>query len=266
MKKITTLIIDDEKEAREGVRMLVERSEDNDILGLCKNGLEAIQQIDKLKPDLIFLDIQMPEINGFDVLNSISPEHLPLVVFVTAYDQYALKAFELHAVDYLLKPFSDERFFKALHYANQQIRQVTGKPLDSRLNSLLTSYLNERGSGEEDALIHEPKSKLAHLTNRLVIKSSGKILFLSLDEVIWIEAYDYYVKVHIKGKYYLLRESMKNMESRLPGEQFVRIHKSSIININYLKELEPSFNGEYAVHLTTGEKLKLSRSYREKLI
>ena len=266
MNKIRTLIIDDEPEAREGVKYLIEANQENELLGLCKNGLEAINQINALRPDLIFLDIQMPEINGFDVLNSIDSHAMPSVVFITAYDQYALKAFELHAVDYLLKPFTDERFYKALAHANQQIRNHSLRDINVQLASLLDSYKQDYPNSREDSLIKEPGTKKSPLQNRLVIKSSGKIYFIQLHEIIWIEAYDYYVKIHVQDRFYLLRESMKRMETRLPSDQFVRIHKSSIINLSYIQELEPYYNGEFFVKLSKGQKLKLSRNYRKNLM
>ncbi|MCB0838400.1 MAG: response regulator transcription factor [Bacteroidetes bacterium] len=266
MNLIRTLVIDDEPEAREGVKQLVEKSSDNVLSGVCKNGLEAIQKINSLRPDLIFLDIQMPEINGFDVLNSIDPHALPSVIFITAYDQYALKAFELHAVDYLLKPFTDQRFYSALGHANQQIRSRSIGDINVQLASLLDGYKKDYSTEKESSLIKEPASIKNPLQNRLIIKSSGKIYFIQLHEIIWIEAYDYYVKIHVKDRFYLLRESMKNMEVRLPSDQFVRIHKSSIINVSYIQELEPYYNGEFFVKLSQGEKLKLSRSYRENLM
>lgn len=256
--KIRTLIVDDEAEAREGGRLLLQKDADIALVGMCKNGLEAIQMIKEEKPDLVLLDIQMPEINGFEVLSSLVENSMPTVIFITAYDQYALKAFEIHAVDYLLKPFTDERFFQALNYAKQHINSTSLNSVHQKLHNLIDSYQAQIPE-QTDHLVQEVNLR----SERLIIKSSGKIVFMQLPEIIWIEAYDYYIKIHLKDKTYLVRESMKRMNEKLPAKQFVRIHKSSIVNLQYVRELEPYQNGEYFVHLSTGQKLKLSRSYRE---
>lgn len=259
---IKTIIIDDEEEAREGVRVLLERDPEVELVAMCKHGLEAINAIYEHQPHLVFLDIQMPEINGFEVLNSIRPEAMPAVIFVTAYDQYAIRAFEVHAIDYLLKPFTDERFYRALTFAKQHIHQ---KNLNPKLNALLQQYQKENTQAQGDYLIQERASNRPS-SNRLVIKSSGKIYFIQLEDIRWIEAYDYYIKIHIEGRFYLVRESMKRMVQKLPENQFARIHKSSIVNLNQIVELEPYFNGEYIVHLQSGEKLKLSRNFKKNLL
>lgn len=260
---LKVLIIDDEEEAREGLRVMVEQLEDTALLGMCKNGLEAIGEIIRLKPDLVLLDIQMPEINGFEVLNSLAPSQLPAVIFVTAYDQYALKAFEVHAIDYLLKPFTNERFYKAMTHARAHFQKQT---IQNRLEKLLQSYQQEQGESMENTLISDKKEAESPQAQRLIVKSSGKIHFIPYEEIHWIEAYDYYIKIHVKDRYFLVRESMKRMEQRLPASLFARIHKSSIIHLNQIKELEPHFNGEYMVHLKNGNKLKLSRNYKHALI
>ena len=260
MNKVKIVVVDDEEEAREGVKQLLESDTEIELLSVCKNGLEAIQDINQLKPDLVFIDIQMPEVNGFDVLNNIRIKPFPMVIFITAYDQYALKAFEIHAVDYLLKPFTDERFFKALNYAKTQVRESSIENIESKLSSILTSYQQDQGGSESNRLINENTG-----SGRMTIKSSGKIYFVPLDEIRWVEAFDYYIKIHVKDKFYLVRESMKKMEQKLPGEKFMRIHKSSIVNLEFINELEPHFNGEYLLRLIDGQQLKVSRSYRKNL-
>ncbi len=260
---LSLLIIDDEEEAREGLRVMLEQLPDISLLGMCKNGLEAIREIIRLKPDLILLDIQMPEINGFEVLNSLPPELRPAVIFVTAYDQYALKAFEVHAIDYLLKPFTNERFFQALAHARAHVQKQS---IQQKLEKLLQTYREEQNRDDAGQLITDKKEAEDLIPNRLIVKSSGKIYFLSYEEIEWVEAYDYYVKIHVKGRFFLVRESMKRMQERLPGTLFARIHKSSIIQIDQIRELEPHFNGEYMVHLKNGLKLKLSRNYKAELM
>lgn len=265
MSSIRTVIVDDEEEAREGLRSLLDNQDDVEVVALLENGLEAIEKIQKHEPDLVFLDIQMPEINGFEVLSSLPSHSLPAVIFVTAYDEYALKAFEVHALDYLLKPFTDERFYKALDHAREELDKSTDQSLNHQLKQLLKSYKKDI-SEKPNALIHEADSIDNAINNeRLIIKADGKIKFLSLDNLRWIEAQDYYVKLYYEEETYLVRETMKAMDEQLPGEQFLRIHNSNIINTSYVDEMEPYFSGGYIVKLTTGEELKMSRGYAKKL-
>jgi two-component system, LytTR family, response regulator len=260
MKKIKIIVVDDEEEAREGIKQLLAEDSEIELLSVCKNGLEAINEINRSTPDLVFLDIQMPEINGFDVLNSIKIKPLPMIIFITAFDQYALRAFEIHANDYLLKPFTDERFYQALEFAKNQIRNASIDNINRKLTSILTNYVNNNSEKDSDRLINENSG-----LNRMIIKSSGKIYFIQLDDISWVEAFDYYVKIHVKDKFYLVRESLKKMESKLPGDKFIRIHKSTIINMDYVRELEPHFNGEFIVKLNNEKQLKVSRSFRKNL-
>ncbi len=253
--KITTIIVDDEPEAREGIALLLADDLEVKIVAVCANGLEAIQAINELAPDLLFLDVQMPQVNGFEVLNSLAPERCPSVIFTTAYDAYALQAFEVHAIDYLLKPFTDERFFRSLNHAKQLIRAQQSSALPSLLQEHQTK------TADESTLIQEenPATK-----DKLVVKADGRVHFVAYADIIWVEAYDYYVKVHVGDRYFLLRDSLKHLEQRLPSEQFVRIHKSSIVNRRYVEALLPQEHGsEFAVVLRNGPTLRSSRSYRE---
>jgi len=255
MKPIPTIIVDDESEAREGVELLLSKDKDISVVAVCKNGLEALKMINSLRPTLVFLDIQMPQINGFEVLNSLAPDCIPNVIFVTAFDQYAVQAFQLHAIDYLLKPFTDERFYDCLNHAKQRLYQQS-------YQGLLNEY-SEEHAADKDQVIH---ASLSGLEQKMIIKSEGKIHFIEYSEVRWIEAFDYYIKVHIANRFFLVRESMKSMEQKLAELSFVRVHKSSIVNLEYILELEPYFNGEYFIKLKGGEKLKLSRTYRKNLL
>src|SRR4051812_5636413 len=202
----------------------------------------------------------MPEMDGFGVLERLEAERLPVVIFVTAFDKYALKAFDFHALDYLLKPFDDARFEKALARAKQQLGQRELKDLSRRLISLLedrgASHVNE-GAAAAD--------KPARYQTRFLIKSGGRVSFIRADEIDWIEAEDYYVKLHVKGRGHLLRETMNDIETRLDPEVFVRIHRSSIVNLERVRELRQLFGGDYAVVLHDGTQLKLSRARRERL-
>jgi two-component system LytT family response regulator len=248
MEKIRTLIVDDEPLAREGIRMLVERDAEIDVIGECTNGQQAISAITEKMPELLFLDIQMPEISGFEVLEAIGAQTLPCVIFVTAYDKYALRAFEVHALDYLLKPFTGERFQSALERAKAQIKSRGGEQLNQKLVSLL-----------ED--IRKDKTYL----ERLVVKSAGRIFFLNVEEIDWIEAAENYVRLHTGRESHLIHGTMNKLASRLDPARFLRIHRSTIINVKRIKELQPMFHGEYVVTLRDGTQLNSGRSYRQKL-
>jgi two-component system LytT family response regulator len=257
-KKITTLIVDDEPLARRNIRLLLKDDREIEIVGEASSGREALALIRKHSPDLVFLDIQMPELDGFEVLESIEAERLPAIVFVTAFDQYALKAFEFHALDYLLKPFDDARFEKALRQAKLQVGQRELKDLSQRLVALLGSQVRREGSAAE------PTRQPQYLS-RLLIKSAGRVFFLKTDEIDYVQAEDYYVKLHVGRKGHLLRETMNEMESKLDPAKFLRIHRSTIVNIERIRELQQHFNGEYIVVLHDGTEHKLSRSRREQL-
>ena len=246
--RIRTLIVDDEPLARERIRALLQKEADIEIIGECADGRGAVAAISKDRPDLVFLDVQMPELDGFGVLEELESEARPAVVFVTAHDKFALRAFEVHALDYLLKPFDSGRFKKALERARDRIqRQQTGE-LSHRISELLADL----------------KTGAKH-TERLAIKSGGKVLFLKIDEIDWIEAADNYVELHIGNESHLHRETMAALEGQLPADKFMRISRSTIVNIERIKELQPMFHGEYAVILRTGMRLTLSRSHRDKL-
>jgi len=246
---IRTLIVDDEPLARDRIRGLLETESDFEVTSECNNASDAVAAIKQLQPDLVFLDVQMPELSGFDVLESVLPAPLPIVVFVTAHDQYALKAFEVHALDYLLKPFDRERFSAALKRVRAQlILQEENGELNKKLIALLESVKSER-----------------KYLDRLVIKSSGRVFFLKVEEIDWIEAAGNYVRLHAGKDSHLHRETMSGLESRLPPERFVRIHRSSIVNIERIRELRTLFHGDYELILQDNTQLVLSRAYREKL-
>lgn len=253
--KIKTLIIDDEPLARRNLRLLLEKDPQIEILEECRNGREAVKAINALSPDLIFLDIQMPEMDGFDVLARVGPERIQAIIFVTAFDQYALKAFDVHALDYLLKPYDDERFAHALNRAKSQIE---AREID-RLSKRLLALLEERDSERKGA-----RQQQNYLT-RVMIKVSGRVTLLKVDEIDFIEADGNYAKLHVGRKAHLLREKMHDLEGRLDPAKFVRIHRSVIVNLDRIKEMHPHFNGDYIVVLEDGRKLRLSRTRRENL-
>lgn len=253
--KIKTIIVDDEPLARRNLRLLLERDPQIEILDECRNGREAVKAINTLSPDLIFLDIQMPEMDGFDVLTRVGPEHIQAIIFVTAFDQYALKAFDVHALDYLLKPYDDERFARALERAKSQIAAREINQLSERLLALLEERETERKGSK-----HEER----YLT-RLMIKVSNRVMLLKVDEIDFIEADGNYAKLHVGKKMHLLREKMNDLEGRLDPARFVRIHRSAIVNLERIKEMHPHFNGDYVVVLEDGRQLRLSRTRREQL-
>ncbi len=249
-RKIKAIIVDDEPPARRNLRALLKAVPDIELVKECGNGRDAVEYIRALEPDLVFLDVQMPEMNGFEVLEQLTNQPLPVIIFVTAYDHYALKAFEVSALDYLLKPFDDARFHKALSQARRQIEQQDASELGRKLLTLL-------GTREV-----KPDAPPRYLT-RLMVKRAGRVIFIRTEEIDWVEAYDNYVRLHIGSKAHLLRQTMNELEAALNPEQFARIHRSTIVNLDRVKELHTHFNGEHLVILYDGTELKLSRTRRE---
>jgi two-component system LytT family response regulator len=246
--KVRTLIADDELLARERLRQLLADQPEIDLVGECADGRETVAEIRKKTPDLIFLDIQMPELDGFAVLDAINLEPMPIIVFVTAHDKFALRAFEVHAVDYLLKPFDRERFQSALQRALEQVKHRADPA---------------RAQAQAAALTEMPSP--AKPADRLAIKSGGRITILKTADIAWIEAAHNYVEIHEDKRSHLLRETMGGIEQKLCPEKFVRISRSVIVNVDRVKELQPTFYGEYKVTLHNGTQLTLSRRYRSKL-
>ncbi len=245
--RMRAVIVDDEFLGRTVIREMLRRDPTIDIVGECANGHEAIAALRTLSPDLVFLDVHMPELDGFEVLASLAPARLPLVIFVTAHDRFAVRAFEVHAVDYLLKPFDRERFDRALSRAKAHHHSNRGEEVNQRILALL----EER----------TPPRRL----ERIAIKARGRVLFLKIDEIDWIEAEGNYIRLHVRHESYLLRETIGGIEGQLDPRQFPRIHRSRIVNIDRVRELHPWSHGEYHVILHDGTKLTLSRSYRDRL-
>lgn len=246
--KIRTLIVDDEPLARERIRMLLNEEPDVEVLAESTNGTEALKAIEKLAPDLVFLDVQMPELSGFQVLDRLDASRIPVIIFVTAYDQYALKAFEVCALDYLLKPFDRERFGRALSRARAEL----GRRKSGQVNEQVLKLLSELQQGKK------------HL-EKLIIRQGGRVLFLRADEIDWIEAAGNYVRLHAGKEEYLYRETMQKLEGQLNPDRFARIHRSKIVNVERIKELQPWFRGDYIIVLRDNQKLGLSRTYRNRL-
>ena len=246
--KITALIVDDEPLARDRLQKLLDGVPDVTVIGQCTNGKEAVKVIRDKTPDLVFLDVQMPELDGFGVLAQLEPGKMPVVIFVTAHDKFALKAFEVHAVDFLLKPFDRERFQTALKRAKERLKQKRPGEFDQRLAALLAEIKPEAASME-----------------RMAVKTSGRVIFIKTADIDWIEAADNYVSLHVGTESHLHRETLTALAERLPPKKFMRISRSTIVNVDRIKELQPLFHGEYAVILRNGTTLTLSRSYRDVL-
>ena len=231
MASIKALVVDDEALARRNVTVLLTRDPDIGSVVECESGQAAIEEIRRSKPDLVFLDVQMPECGGFDVLELLGSDLPPTVIFVTAYDEYALRAFEAGALDYLLKPFDDARFDRALRRAKER----------------LTHFLPQR------------------TVQRLVVRNQGQVLFLSVGDIDWIEAADYYACLHVGSETHILRRTLSELEQDLGEEKFIRIHRSIVVNIERIRGLELQASGEYEVVLQSKVRLRLSRRYRKRL-
>lgn len=243
---IRAVIVDDEPLGRTVIREMLRGDAEIVLVGECGNGHEAIELLNQSPPDLLFLDVQMPEVDGFDVLNAL--DELPLVVFVTAYDQYAVRAFDVHAVDYLLKPFDRERFSRAVQRAKEQLRRAQQHAVNERILALL-----------------EAQKAQTRCLERLVIKNNGRVFLLKTADVDWIEAEGNYVKLHVGSVTHLLRETLTNLEAQLDPQRFARIHRSQLVNLDRIRELQPWSHGEFQVILHDNTQLTLSRSYRERL-
>jgi two-component system LytT family response regulator len=248
-EKIAALIVDDEPLARKFVRRMLEKHSAVEIVGECGNGNEAATAIKEKKPDLVFLDVQMPEMDGFTTLETLSAQSLPQIVFVTAYEQYAIRAFEIYALDYLLKPFDQPRFDKAM-------TRVYEKNVDREQAN------TER---KQIAALLENVSQKSPYLERLVVKTGGRIIFLKTSEIDWIQADDKYAHLHTGNKSHLVRQTLGALEAQLDPQKFIRIHRSAIVHIERIQELQPMFAGEHTVVLENGTKLTLSRSYKNKL-
>jgi two-component system, LytTR family, response regulator len=248
MERIRALIVDDEKPARRRLAELLRREPDIEVTGEARDGREAVALIQAQLPDLMFLDIQMPDLDGFAVLAVLEPEQVPVTVFVTAYDRYAIQAFEARAIDYLLKPYSDQRFEAALRRAHQFIRSRGAGEAHARLGALL-----------DDRAAASPEGGYLE---RLVLKTAGRVTFLGVEDVDWIEASGVYVNLHVGSRSHLYRSSLAHLLQRLDPKRFVRVHRSLAVNTDRIRELQPRSHGDYTVVLKSGLELVMSRGFR----
>jgi two-component system LytT family response regulator len=261
--RIRTLIVDDEPLARRGLSLRLARHPDIEIVAEAGNGREAFFLIGEHRPALMFLDVQMPGVDGFALLRTVPVTQLPLTVFVTAYDQYATKAFEANALDYLLKPIDDARLDAAVERARRGVSARTADEHRAQLLRLLGSLSGRPDLTLEQAL--EDASAAPPADDRLSIKDSGRILRVPMNDILWIDAAGDYMCVHTPADTHVLRATMRELESRLDPRRFQRIHRSTIVNVARVKELRSHLNGEYFLILDSGQQLKLSRSYKDKV-
>lgn len=235
--------------ARERLKQAFSADDEIEVVGECNNGAEAVKAIKEIKPDLVFLDVQMPKMNGFEVVENISAEKMPMVVFVTAYDEFALRAFEINALDYLLKPVDEERLAKTILRIKLQIKEEGRGDIENRLLQLL---------GKVESQAAYPK--------RIPVKTAQQTVLVATEDIDWIGGAGNYLELHVGKDIYLIRERLHKLEQKLNPEQFARIHRSTIVNIERIKTLNPMFNGDHVIILQNGAKLNLSRTYHEKLL
>ncbi len=247
---IRVLVVDDEPLGRERVRELLAQERDVELIGECSNGLQAVEAIESTSPDVVFLDVQMPELDGIGVVEAIGEQRCPHVVFVTAYDKYMERAFEVHAIDYLRKPYVDERFHAALRYARERVEERRGREADTDTNlfAKLEVLLQQSGRGTDRLVIRE--------------KESGEFRVVRTQEVEWIEAEEGHVRVHVGKTVHLWRKTLTEVEHRLDPRVFLRLHRSFIVNSTRIRTVTPLWKGEYTVTLESGKKLGTGRSYR----
>ena len=248
MREIRTLIVDDEPAARRGLHALLSDESGIELVGEARNGREALEMILEHRPDLVFLDIQMPEMNGFDVVEALNGIYMPAIVFVTAYDEWAVRAFEVQALDYVLKPFEDERLQTVLNRVKAYFADTEPTDFMDKVQALLSERLGAT----------------RYLT-RLLVRESGTVSFIPLDEVDWIEAADYYARVHAGKKSQLIRYTMNDLEKQLDPQQFVRVHRSAIVNVSRVREIRVAHQNHHAILLSSGASVPLSRSKKDLL-
>jgi len=262
MNKLTVVLVDDEPLALQLLKSMLQDISDIKIVACCRNGREALQAVSDHTPDLLILDVQMPGMSGFDVVHHLQGDTIPQVIFATAYDQYALKAFEIHAVDYVLKPLDNGRLHTALNRARQRLHQMSTSTNDSHQgekNRLLRSIEDAVNQGNATTKAYPFHTN----SSRLAIKDRGSIIMVNQQDIEWIDAAGDYMCVHVKGETHVMRSTIKDLQKQLCVESFKRIHRSTLVNLNYIEQIKVLTKGEYFLILTSGAKIKVSRNYRQ---
>ncbi len=268
------LIVDDEPIARRRIRRLLKLEEGVDLVDEAGSGSDAVSAIRDMRPDLVFLDVQMPDMDGFAVVSKLNDELMPAIVFVTAYNEYAVRAFDVNAIDYILKPFDPDRFRSAFGRARSQLEQKSSAEAGRRIKALLAEVLGEEraeavttatdnGAGVRESVV--AAATRSRLLDRLMVKHDGRVYFVKVADIDWFEASGNYVRLHVGRVSHLIRETMHGIEAQLDPNVFARIHRAVIVNLDRIRELQPWFAGDYIVILRDGRQLKLSRTYREAL-
>lgn len=265
IKNIRTLLVDDEPLALKGLRLRLENFDDVEIVGTASNGREAIKKVRAEKPDLVFLDIQMPGLDGFDVVKALANEELPIIIFATAFDKYAIQAFETHASDYLLKPIDEDRLEQALIKVREQISEHIAIEQNAKLIELIRSLDTPPAIELSEILTAQDISSKKQFETHFNIKDRGEITLVDVTTIEWIDAAGDYMCLHTNDKTHILRETMKNMDKRLDPDIFKRIHRSTIVNTDMIERLQPATGGKYLLTLKNGSEVQASRNYREAL-
>jgi len=262
MQKLRTIIVDDEPLALKLLRTVLSEISDVEIVAECSNGKQAVEAATELEPELIFLDIQMPSMNGFDVIKSLQTDIMPMVVFVTAYDQYAVDAFDLHAVDYVLKPLDSERIARSVERAIDRLKNDVDRSFKSPLIGAIEE-ISERASKEksDESVNNLPDG----MKRKLLVRDSGVVKVIPFDDIDWVDAAGDYMCVHAVGETHVIRSTLRDLMTKLDDNLFVRIHRSTIVNVERVVSVTPLQKGGSLLHLTQGESLKVSRNYRDSI-
>lgn len=261
---LTTLIVDDESLARRGLKIRLEQFDDIDVIGECSNGREALKIVAEKRPALVFLDIQMPGIDGFEVIKGMQGDDMPLVVFVTAFDQYAVDAFEVHAIDYILKPVEEDRLAQAIGKARLRLTEKGAASDKEKLLSLIGD-ITGKAPGDLSGLINKPEELKKTYSDKISIKDGGKVTLVKTCEIDWVDAAGDYMCVHVGDTIHIMRITMKQLEAQLDPEIFQRVHRSTIVNLSRVKQVCSHMNGEYHLILECGSRLKMSRTFKDKV-